>query len=197
LPPEQDPNTTPLVARPALSWPQRAALAVSGAAILGVAAALLFAADTPGPTTTTTTPVTTAVTTKPSTTTAVTTPTQTTVTTQPGHPARASDSLVVLLVGFGLVLLISGISGRVTKISLPGGAGLDFGTAEQKARATAKIELAKQQLPEDPVSLEMVTQGAVAQLRQQYWGTPPTPPDDAIAQAVEQAAKQLAPPPVD
>jgi hypothetical protein len=124
---------------------------------------------------------------KPTGTKVVTTPTATKITTTPGHADRASDTLVVLLVGFGIVLLISGISGRITKITLPGGAGFGFNEpAEQKIRTMAEKKVG----PDDPVAVETLFQGAVGQLTPQYGGSR-QPPDDAIEQAVEQAAEAV------
>jgi hypothetical protein len=216
------------IARPALPATQRWLLGLAGALILGVAAALLFAADTPGPTTTVTEPVTTTVATtiaatsgkavttpapaasasattrgtaavepppsttvatdtKPTGTKVVTTPSATKVTTTPGHAAQASDTLVVLLVGFGLVLLISGISGRITKITLPGGAQIGFDEpAEQKIR-----DIVKEKAGDDPLVVETLSQGAMVQLTPQYGGFRGPPPEEAIKEAVENAAKAV------
>jgi hypothetical protein len=228
LPPDPTSNQPAGIARPTLPVPQRWLLGLAGALILGVAAALLFAADTPGPTTTVTEPATTTVATtieatrtkavttpaptspappttmgtsavappssttvateaKPTATKAVTTPSMTKVTTTPGHAAQASDTLVVLLVGFGLVLLISGISGRITKITLPGGAGFGFDEpAEQKIR-----DVVKEKAGDDPVVVETLSQGAIVQLTPQYGGFRGPPPEDAIKEAVENAAKAV------
>jgi hypothetical protein len=208
---------------------QRLLLGVAGALILGAAAALLFAADTPGPTTTVTEPVTTTVATtieatstkavttpaptapaptttmgtsavdppssttvatdtKPTGTKAVTTPSMTKVTTTPGHAAQASDTLVVLLVGFGLVLLISGISGRITKITLPGGAGWGFDEpAVQKIRAVAREKAGS----DDPVAIDTLYQSAAMQLTPQYGGYRGQPPEAAIEAAVDKAAEAV------
>jgi hypothetical protein len=228
VPPNPPSNQSVAIARPALPATQRWLLGIAGALILGAAAALLFAADTPGPTTTVTEPVTTTVATtieatstkavtssatsapvgatttgaaaaasplpttvttdaKPTGTKVVTTPSATKVTTTPGHAAQASDTLVVLLVGFGLILLISGVSGRITKISLPGGAGIGFDEpAEQKIRAAAK-----EKAGDDPLAVETLSQGAIAQLTPQYGGFRGQPPEAAIEEAVEKAAKAV------
>ncbi len=187
---------------------------------------MLFAADTPGPTTTVTEPVTTTVSTtieatstkavttpaptparttgtsavdppssttvatdtKPTGTKAVTTPSATKVTTTPGHAAQASDTLVVLLVGFGLVLLISGISGRITKITLPGGAGFGFDEpAVQKIRAVAKEKAGT----DDLVAIDTLYQSAAMQLTPQYGGFRGQPPEEAIEAAVDKAAEAV------
>jgi hypothetical protein len=225
LPPDPTSNQPAEIARPALPATQRWLLGLAGALILGVAAALLFAADTPGPTTTVTEPVTTTVATtiegtstkavttiapapaatwgksaapspattvasetKPTGTKALTTPSVTKVTTTPGHAAQASDTLVVLLVGFGLVLLISGISGRITKITLPGGAQLGIDEpAVQKIRTVAREEAGT----DDPVAIETLYQGAVMRLTPQYGGSHGQPPVEAIKEAVEGTVKAV------
>lgn len=228
MPPDPTSSQPAGIARPTLPATQRWLLGFAGALILGAAAALLFAADTPGPTTTVTEPVTTTVATtieatstkavttpaptapatatkwgtsavdppssttvatdtKPTGTKAVTTPSMTKVTTTPGHAAQASDTLVVLLVGFGLVLLISGISGRITKITLPGGGGWDFGApTEQKIRAAAQEKAGT-----DPVAVETLYQGAMVQLTPQYGGFRGQPPEEAIEAAVDKAAEAV------
>jgi hypothetical protein len=226
LPPDPTSSQPAGIARPTLPATQRWLLGLAGALILGAAAALLFAADTPGPTTTVTEPVTTTVATtieatstkavttpapartttmgtsavdppssttvatdtKPTGTKAVTTASMTKVTTTPGHAAQASDTLVVLLVGFGLVLLISGISGRITKITLPGGAGFGFDEpAEQKIRAVAR----KKAGTDDPVAIDTLYQSAAMQLTPLYGGFRGQPPEEAIEAAVDKAAEAV------
>jgi len=195
-----------------MPWPQRAALIGVGLLVLAVAAALLFFADTPGATTTATTPASATVsttaaptttqvvttttptattvttTTKPGTAQTVTTPGATITTTNAGHATRASDALIVLLVGIGAVLVIGGVlPGQITKIGLPGGGEIDFAPSTQRQIAA----LASEHAPLDSVRLEMIYHGAVSRLTQNYWGSPPKPPKDALEKAVGEAAKEL------
>lgn len=188
----------------------RCALALGGVFVLGVAVALLVGADTPGASTTSTAPVPVTVVTKTEptlvTATTSTTPTSTTVTTLtrpgatqvvstpgatvvkavPGHAAAASDSLIVLLVGLGGGLLLSGISGRTVKLGF-GGSNIEFtAPVERKVAAVVGATVA------DPLQREMVFHGAVANLQRSYWGSPARPPDTAIARAVHDAAAELA-----
>lgn len=206
--PAKEPNasgTSPGKLADSVRW----ALALGGVFVLGVAVALLVGADTPGASTTSTAPVPVTVVTKteptsvtattsttptsttvttlttPGATHVVSTPGATVVTTDPGHAAAASDSLIVLLVGLGGGLLLSGISGRTVKLGF-GGSNIEFtAPVERKVAAVVGASVA------DPLRREMVFHGAMGSLHQRYWGAPARPPDDAIAQAVHDAVAEL------
>src|SRR5579862_2846391 len=109
-------------------------------AVLALGAALgIWIGDGSGSqtkTTTTAAPSTTTTNTSPGTATSVTVtskPGASTTATIPGNPARSSElTLVILLLGVGLVFGAAALSsGRITRLDFPGGGGFTLGTEAQ------------------------------------------------------------------
>jgi hypothetical protein len=69
-----------------------------------------------------------------------------------------SDALIGMLLGVAVVLALCGaFYARVTKITLPGGAGLELGAADPTAVGNAVGEAVKRQIAKDPKTAEQAS----------------------------------------
>jgi hypothetical protein len=157
-------------------------LLIMGVLFVLAGGGLVGLAKGPGKSTTTTTATTT--------TTDKKTQSETTVTATPGNQARGSDTLDVFLLGWGVVLVLSGaFYERITKIVFPGGAEIELTPA-----ASAKLaEHVKKQVvdSEDPHAFELAYRKALEVLAARYWGKTASPPDEELRLAAVAATARF------